>query len=213
MLNSIEEVVEALRQGQIVVLVDDEDRENEGDLVAAAELVTPEIINFMATHARGLICLCLTPERIEELDLKPMVEENTSRYETAFHTSIGAVEGTTTGISAHDRAKTVQVAADPGSKPQDLYRPGHIFPLRAREGGVLERAGHTEGSIELARLAGLQPAAAICEVMSEDGSMARLPELRAFAERHGLKITSIEKLIDYVRGHYAGAAANRETES
>jgi len=211
MLDPIEDVLEALRQGRIVVLVDDEDRENEGDLVAAAELATPEIINFMATHARGLICLCLTPERIAELDLKPMVADNTSRFETAFCTSIGLKKGTTTGISAYDRAATVRAAADPAATPEDFYRPGHVFPLRAREGGVFERAGHTEGSIELARLAGLRPAAVICEVMSEDGSMARLPELREFAQRHGLKITSIEQLIAYARGH--AAAANQEDAS
>lgn len=181
MLDSVETVVRDLAAGKLVILVDDERRENEGDLVVAAERATPEAINFMATHGRGLICLCLTGERIEQLGLKPMVEDNTSRFETAFCTSIGVKHGTTTGISAFDRSKTVLAAADPVMGPDDFYRPGHVFPLRARDGGVLERAGHTEGSVELARLAGFQPAAVICEIMADDGHMARMPQLRAFA--------------------------------
>ncbi|MFM1921526.1 MAG: hypothetical protein RLZZ303_3160 [Candidatus Hydrogenedentota bacterium] len=198
MLDSIESVVEDIRSGKMIILVDDERRENEGDLVLAAEQVTPEAVAFMAAQGRGLICLCLTPERIDALGLKPMVADNTSRYETAFHTSFGVAEGTTTGISAHDRAKGILAAVDPKTRPEDLYRPGHIFPLRAREGGVLERAGHTEGSVELARLAGLKPAAVICEIMRDDGHMARLPDLREFARKHGLKLTSIELLKQYL---------------
>lgn len=198
-LDSIDSVVGDLRQGKMIILVDDEGRENEGDLVVASEKITPEAVNFMATHGRGLICLCLTPERIDQLGLKPMAEENTSRYETAFYSSFGVLEGTTTGISAHDRAKAIAAAVNPATKPEDLYRPGHVFPLRAREGGVLERAGHTEGSIELARLAGLYPSAVICEVMGDDGHMARLPELRVFARKHGLKLTSIDLLKEYLR--------------
>jgi len=201
MLDSIESVVEDLRAGRMIILTDDERREDEGDLVLAAEHVTPEAIAFMATYGRGLICLCLTPERIQQLGLKPMVEDNTSRYETAFHTSFGVTEGTSTGISAHDRAKAIAAAVNPDTKPGDLYSPGHVFPLRAREGGVLERAGHTEGSVELARLAGLTPAAVICEIMRDDGHMARLPDLRIFAKKHGLKLTSIEMLKSYLSAH------------
>ena len=201
MPQSIPQVLEDLRQGKMIILVDDEDRENEGDLVIAAEKVTPEAINFMAKHARGLICLALTPERIAELQLPPMAPQNTSRFETAFHVSIEAASGVTTGISAADRAHTVKVAADPHSKPSDVVRPGHVFPLRAREGGVLVRAGQTEGSVDLARLAGLNPAAVICEIMNDDGTMARMPELRVFAKEHGLRICSVEAIIKYRRLH------------
>lgn len=197
----IPKILDELRAGRMVILVDDEDRENEGDIVIAAEMVSPEAINFMATHGRGLICLSLTPERIAELQLPPMTEENTSRFGTAFHVSIEAATGVSTGISVHDRARTVQVAVDPESRPEDLLQPGHVFPLRAREGGSLVRAGQTEGSVDLARLAGLNPSAVICEVMSEDGSMARFPELEVFAERHGLKICSVQDIIEYRRAH------------
>lgn len=201
MVSDILTILEELRKGRMIVLVDDEDRENEGDLVIAAEHVTPEAINFMATHGRGLICLALTPERIHQLDLPPMTKDNTSPFETAFHVSIEARTGVTTGISAHDRARTVQVAADPDCGPQDLVRPGHIFPLRAREGGVLVRTGQTEGSVDLCRLADLNPAAVICEVMQEDGSMARMPQLIPFAEKHGIKICTIESIVRYRRIH------------
>jgi 3,4-dihydroxy 2-butanone 4-phosphate synthase/GTP cyclohydrolase II len=197
----VPQVLEDLRQGKMIILVDDEDRENEGDLVIAAEKVTPEAINFMAKHARGLICLALTPERIAELQLPPMAPQNTSRFETAFHVSIEAATGVTTGISAADRAHTVRVASDPESKPADLVRPGHVFPLRAREGGVLVRAGQTEGSVDLARMAGMRPAAVICEIMNDDGTMARMPELREFARTHGLRICSVEAIIKYRRLH------------
>lgn len=199
MISPVPEIIEDIRLGRVVILVDDEDRENEGDLVVAAEKVTPEIINFMARHGRGLICLPLTGERIEQLELPPMTTENQSHYQTAFHVSIGAAQGITTGISAADRANTVLAAVKPDAKPADLVRPGHVFPLRARDGGVLVRAGHTEASVDLARLAGLTPAAVICEVMSEDGNMARLPELKAFAKTHGLKIGTIQALIEHRR--------------
>jgi 3,4-dihydroxy 2-butanone 4-phosphate synthase/GTP cyclohydrolase II len=198
-LSTIPEVLEDIRAGRLFILVDDEDRENEGDLVIAAEKITPEAINFMARYGRGLICLTLTPERIQQLNLPPMTAENSSTYQTAFHVSIGATRGVTTGISAYDRAKTIQVAIDPESKPADLSRPGHVFPLRAREGGVLVRAGHTEGSVDLTRLAGLTPAGVICEILNEDGTMARLPQLEIFAREHGLKIVSIRDLIRHRR--------------
>ena len=198
---SIPEILEELRAGRMVILVDDEDRENEGDLVIAAETITPEAINFMATHGRGLICLALTPERIEALDLPPMATKNTSRFETAFHVSIEAATGITTGISAQDRARTVQVAVNPDSAPSDLVRPGHIFPLRAREGGVLVRTGQTEGSVDLVRMAGLNCSAVICEVMNEDGTMSRMPQLEAFAAKHDIKICTIENIIKYRRTH------------
>lgn len=201
MLAPIPEILDELREGRMVILVDDEDRENEGDLVIAAENVTPEAINFMATHARGLICLSLTPDRIAELQLPPMTNENTSRFGTAFHVSIEAATGISTGISVHDRARTVQVAVDPKSQPEDLAQPGHIFPLRAREGGSLVRAGQTEGSVDLARMAGLNPSAVICEVMNEDGTMARLPQLEVFAKQHALKICSVQDIIEYRRTH------------
>ena len=196
--NTIEEAIEDVRSGQVVIVVDDEDRENEGDFVAAAEAITPEIINFMATHGRGLICAPITRRRCEQLDLELMVPKNTSIHETPFTVSVDLKgKGCTTGISASDRAKTVNALADPSTHPGDLARPGHIFPLRAREGGVLQRAGHTEASIDLARLAGLQPAGALVEIMNEDGSMARLPDLFSIAKRFDLKIISIEDLIAY----------------
>src|SRR5688500_15388455 len=194
---SIEEAAADLREGRMIIIVDDEDRENEGDLVCAAELVTPEHINFMATHARGLICMPLTEERCDELHLTMQVADNTSFLGTAFTVSIEARKGVTTGISAADRATTILTAVDPKTRPGDLARPGHIFPLRARPGGVLVRPGQTEASVDLARIAGLAPAAAICEVMNDDGTMSRLPQLREFASRHGLKIVSVADLIAY----------------
>ncbi len=195
--SEIPEVLEDLRQGKIIVVVDAEDRENEGDLVCAAEKVTPEIINFMAKYGRGLICLPLTAEKCDSLGLYPQTVDNTARFGTAFTVSIDAAEGISTGISAADRAKTIQVAIDDESKASDLVRPGHVFPLRTREGGVLVRAGQTEGSVDLMRLANLKPAGVICEIMNEDGSMARVPELLKFCEKHELKIVSIAKLIEY----------------
>lgn len=195
--NTIEEAIEDIKAGKMVIMVDDEDRENEGDLVCAAEKVTPEIINFMAKYGRGLICLALTPERCEELQLPLMAPESREPFGTAFTVSIDAREGITTGISAADRAHTIKVAIDPKTKPSDLVRPGHVFPLRARKGGVLKRAGHTEGSVDLARLAGLYPAAVICEIMNEDGTMARVPQLMEFARKFGLKIITIADLIKY----------------
>ena len=196
-LASIEEAVEDIRAGRMIIIVDDEDRENEGDLVCAAEKVTPEMINFMAMHGRGLICLPLTEERCDELQLFPQTSENTSSMGTAFTISIEAREGVTTGISAADRAKTILTAVDPASKPNDLARPGHVFPLRAKRGGVLVRVGQTEASVDMARIAGLIPAAVICEIMNDDGTMARLPELEKFAEKHDLKIISVADLVRY----------------
>lgn len=196
-LSPIPDVLAALQRGEIVVVVDDEGRENEGDLVVAADHATPEAINFMATHGRGLICLALTPERCQELDLPAMVQQNTDAHGTAFTVSIDAREGTTTGISAADRALTVARAIDPQSRPNDFRRPGHIFPLQARPGGVLRRAGHTEAAVDFARLAGLTPAGVICEVLNADGTMARLPHLLAFAREHGLLVTSVANLIAY----------------
>ncbi len=195
--NSIEDAIKDIRKGKFIILVDDEDRENEGDLVMAAEKVTPQAINFMAKHARGLICLALTPERCEELQLPQQAVENTATFGTAFTVSIDARKDITTGISAADRATTVHVAVDPKSKPGDLARPGHIFPLKAQKGGVLKRAGQTEGSVDLARLAGLQPAGVICEIMNEDGTMARVPELTRFAKAHKLKMVTVKALIEY----------------
>jgi 3,4-dihydroxy 2-butanone 4-phosphate synthase/GTP cyclohydrolase II len=195
--SEIAEVLEELRQGKMVVLVDAEDRENEGDLVCAAEKVTPEIINFMAKFGRGLICLPLTAEKCDSLGLYPQTVDNTARFGTAFTVSIDAAEGVSTGISAADRARTIQTAIGDNAKAADLARPGHIFPLRAREGGILVRAGQTEGAIDLMRLAGLKSAGVICEIMSEDGSMARVPQLLEFCEKHELKIASIAKLIEY----------------
>ena len=196
-LNPIEEAIEDIRAGKMVILVDDEDRENEGDLCMAAEKVTPEAINFMATHGRGLICLSLEDEQLSRLHLGMMVPdyENTATFGTAFTVSIEAREGVTTGISAADRAHTIQVAIQEDAKPTDIVRPGHVFPLRAREGGVLRRVGQTEGSVDLARLAGLRPAGVICEIMNDDGTMARLPDLAKYAEKHDLKIVAIRDLI------------------
>ena len=196
-LATIEEAARDIKNGKMIIIVDDEDRENEGDLVCAAEKVTPEIINFMITHARGLICLPLTEERCDELQLPPQTSENTSSMGTAFTISIEAREGVTTGISAADRAKTILTAVDVNSKPSDLARPGHIFPLRAKRGGVLVRVGQTEASVDMARIAGLNPSAVICEIMNEDGTMARLPELEIFAARHDLKIISVADLVRY----------------
>jgi 3,4-dihydroxy 2-butanone 4-phosphate synthase/GTP cyclohydrolase II len=193
----IEAALEDIRQGKMIILVDDEDRENEGDLTMAAELVTPEAINFMAREGRGLICLSLTEERADLLQLPLMVRENSSSFGTAFTVSIEARRGVTTGISAADRARTIQVAIDDDSGAIDLARPGHVFPLRAKKGGVMVRAGQTEGSVDLARLAGLKPAGVICEIMNDDGTMARMPELTVFAERHGLKIVTIADLVAY----------------
>ena len=197
MLNTISETIEDLKQGKMVLVVDDENRENEGDLTIAAEKITPEAINFMLLHARGIICLAITEERASELDLTPMVTNNTSNYETPFTVTIDARDSVTTGVSAIDRAKTILTAIDEDSTPSDLDRPGHVFPLTSRKGGVLVRAGHTEGAVDLARIAGLKPAAVICEVMNEDGSMSKLPELRKFAEKHDLKICTIADIIKY----------------
>ncbi len=195
--HSIEEALEDLRQGKMLILVDDEDRENEGDLVLAAEKATAEQINFMAKHARGLVCLAMRGEDLERLNVPMMVRDNTSRFHTAFTVSIEAAQGVTTGISAGDRARTIQVAIDPKSGPLDIVTPGHIFPLRAKDGGVLVRAGQTEGSVDLARLAGLHPSAVICEIMNDDGTMARMKDLRPYAELHGLRIVSVSDLIAY----------------
>lgn len=195
--DSIEDALKDVRDGKMIILVDDEDRENEGDLVIAADRVTPEAINFMAKHARGLICLALTPERVEELQLPPQAAENTASFGTAFTVSIDARHNITTGISAADRATTIRTATDPNTKPADLARPGHVFPLKAQKGGVLKRAGQTEGSVDLARLAGLVPAGVLCEIMNEDGTMARVPELAEFAKRHQLKMVTIKDLIEY----------------
>ena len=196
-LNTIEEAIEDIRKGKMVILVDDEDRENEGDLTMAAEAVTPEAINFMAKYGRGLICLSLTPERVEYLQLPLMTTDNTSSFGTAFTISVESKKGVTTGISAADRATTIKTAISPRSGPEDLARPGHVFPLRAKKGGVLQRAGQTEGSVDLARLAGLYPAGVICEVMNDDGTMARVPQLGEFAKKFGLKIVSVKDLIAY----------------
>ncbi|MGD8370435.1 MAG: bifunctional 3,4-dihydroxy-2-butanone-4-phosphate synthase/GTP cyclohydrolase II [Syntrophobacterales bacterium] len=197
----IAEALEEIRDGKMVILVDDEDRENEGDLCMAAEKATPEAINFMARYGRGLICLSLTEEKVEELQLPMMVSNNESRFGTAFTVSIEARLGVTTGISAADRATTILTAVDPGARPEDLVSPGHVFPLRARKGGVLVRTGQTEGSVDLARLAGLKPAGVICEVMKDDGTMARMPDLEIFAKEHGLKIVTIADIIEYRMRH------------
>ena len=196
---TVEEAIEDIRQGRFVVVVDAEDRENEGDLTIAAQFATPEAINFMATHARGLICLCLTPERCDELGLELMARENEKPLGTAFTVSVEAREGVTTGISAPDRSHTIQVAIDPSKSSHDLVRPGHVFPLRARAGGVLERSGQTEAAVDLSRLAGLNPAGVVCEIMNEDGTMARVPDLSAFCEQHGIKLLTIADLIEYRR--------------
>ena len=199
MFASIPEILDDLRAGKIIILVDDEDRENEGDFVVAAEKVTPEAINFMITHGRGLVCLAMTGERLDTLGIPPMTSQNRSRFGTAFYVSIEAAEGITTGISAYDRARTVQVAIAPDTTPTDLVQPGHIFPLRARTGGVLVRAGQTEGSVDLARIAGMSPAAVICEVINPDGTMARVPQLAELAQEHGLKMCSVESIIQWRR--------------
>ena len=200
-LSSIEVAIARFKAGLFVIIVDDEDRENEGDLCIPAELVTPEAINFMATHGRGLICLPMSGARLDDLRIPMMVSENTSSMGTAFTVSIEARRGVTTGISAKDRAHTIRTAIDPATRPEDLARPGHIFPLRAREGGVLVRAGQTEASVDLSKLAGLAPAAVICEIMDDDGTMARMPSLIAFGERHGIPIISVADLIAYRRHH------------
>jgi len=194
---SIPEAIEDFRQGKILVVVDDEDRENEGDLTIAAEKITPEAINFMATHGRGLICLSLDAEICRRLDLQPMSSVNTARFGTAFCEAIDAAEGTTTGISAYDRAHTIRVAMNPNTRPQDLARPGHVFPLRARPGGVLVRSGQTEAAVDLARFAGLSPGGVICEIMNQDGTMARVPQLLEFCRLYGLKMISVAELIRY----------------
>ncbi len=196
---TIEEAIEEIREGKFVVVVDAADRENEGDLTIAAQFATPEAINFMATHGRGLICLCLTEERCEELGLRPMTQNNETPYGTAFTISIEAREGVTTGISAQDRSRTVQVAIDPSKGSNDLVQPGHVFPLRARPGGVLQRAGQTEAAVDLARMAGLIPAGVVCEIMNEDGTMARVRDLVPYCERHGLKMITVADLIEYRR--------------
>ncbi len=194
---TVQKALSAIRDGGMVILVDDEDRENEGDLCCAADKITPELINFMASKGRGLICLTLTEQRLEELEIPMMVSQNTSQYETAFTVSIEARTGVSTGISAGDRARTVEVAVDPNTKPEDLARPGHIFPLRARDGGVLVRTGQTEGSVDLARMADCYPAGVICEIMNEDGTMARMPDLEKFAEEYDLPIVTIADMVQY----------------
>ena len=200
-ISPIEDIINDARNGRMFILVDHEDRENEGDLVIPAQMATPDAINFMATHGRGLICLSMPGERIDALGLPLMASHNSSRHETAFTVSIEAREGVSTGISAHDRARTVAVAIDAGKGAQDIATPGHVFPLRARDGGVLVRAGHTEAAVDISRLAGLNPSGVICEIMKEDGSMARLPDLVGFAQLHGLKIGTISDLIAYRRRH------------
>ena len=196
-LDRVEQGIEAIKKGEIIIIVDDENRENEGDFAMASELVTPEKINFMVKEGRGLVCLSMIEERLRQLDLKLMVSNNTSRLGTAFTVSIDAIEGTTTGISAFDRAKTIKVAIDDRTRPSDLAQPGHIFPLRAQKGGVLKRAGHTEAIVDIAKLAGLKPSGVICEIMDDDGSMARLPKLKKIAEKFNLRIISIKSLIEY----------------
>jgi 3,4-dihydroxy 2-butanone 4-phosphate synthase/GTP cyclohydrolase II len=198
---TIEEGIEDIREGRMVVVVDDEDRENEGDLTIAAQFATPDAINFMATHARGLVCLCLTEDRADELGLRPMTDHNEAPLGTAFTVSIEAREGVTTGISAADRSRTIQVAIHPDSDARDLVQPGHVFPLRARPGGVLERIGQTEAAVDLARLAGLNPSGVVCEVMNDDGTMARVRDLVPYCERHGLKMITVADLVEYRRRH------------
>lgn len=201
-LNTIEEAIEDIRKGKVIVVVDDEDRENEGDFIAAAELVTPEMINFMVTHGRGLVCVPITENRAKELDLKMMVDNNTVLHQTAFTVSVDLIgQGCTTGISVHDRSKTIKAITDDATKPEELGRPGHIFPLVAKKGGVLRRTGHTEASIDLSRLAGLKPMGILVEILNEDGSMARLPQLMRVAEKFDLKIISIEDLVAYRMKH------------
>jgi 3,4-dihydroxy 2-butanone 4-phosphate synthase/GTP cyclohydrolase II len=198
---TVEEAIEDIRQGKFVVVVDAADRENEGDLTIAAQFATPEAVNFMTKEARGLICLCLSEDRCDELGLRQMTERNETPYGTAFTISVEAREGVTTGISAPDRSRTIQVAVDPDARPEDLVQPGHIFPLRARDGGVLARAGQTEAAVDLARLAGLIPAGVVCEIMNEDGTMARVPDLIPYCRRHGLKLVTVADLIEYRRRH------------
>ncbi|QIE54257.1 3,4-dihydroxy-2-butanone-4-phosphate synthase [Pikeienuella piscinae] len=200
-ISPTEEIIEEARNGRMFILVDHEDRENEGDLVIPGQMATPDAVNFMATHGRGLICLAMTAERLDKLGLNLMSAQNQSRHETAFTVSIEAREGVTTGISAHDRARTIAVAIDSASGPADIATPGHVFPLRAKTGGVLVRAGHTEAAVDVARIAGLNPSGVICEIMNDDGSMARLPDLVAFAQRHNLKIGTISDLIAWRRRH------------
>lgn len=213
-LASVEEVIADFRAGKFCIVVDDEDRENEGDLTIAAAKTTPQAINFMATYGRGLICLALTQQRLDDLHIPLMVREsnNTARYGTAFTVSVDARDGITTGISAYDRAHTIQVAIDPASTPEDLAIPGHIFPLRARDGGVMVRAGQTEASVDLARLAGLPPAGVICEIMNDDGTMARLPQLEVMAQKHDIKIISVAKIIEYRRKHETFVRRETQTE-
>jgi 3,4-dihydroxy 2-butanone 4-phosphate synthase/GTP cyclohydrolase II len=210
-LASVERAMDAMREGRMVIMVDDEDRENEGDLVCAAEHITPEKVTFMARSGCGLICLTLTEERADELDLPPMVSDNTSSFGTGFTVSIDAKEGVSTGISAADRAHTIRLSVEPATKPSDLARPGHIFPLRARKGGVLVRTGQTEGSVDLARLAGLNSAAVICEIMKEDGTMARMPDLTEFAKQHDLPIVSVADIVRYRMRHES--LVERESEA
>jgi 3,4-dihydroxy 2-butanone 4-phosphate synthase/GTP cyclohydrolase II len=214
-ISGVEEIIDEARNGRMFILVDHEDRENEGDLVIPAQMATPAAINFMATHGRGLICLAMTQARADALGLHLMSPRNASRHETAFTVSIEAREGVTTGISAGDRARTIAVAIDPTKGPADIATPGHVFPLRAKDGGVLVRAGHTEAAVDISRLAGLNPAGVICEIMNEDGTMARLPDLVAFAQRHGLKIGTISDLIAYRRRHdnLVRASAERRVTS
>jgi 3,4-dihydroxy 2-butanone 4-phosphate synthase/GTP cyclohydrolase II len=197
----VAEILEEIRNGKMVIVCDDEDRENEGDLTMAAELVTPDDINFMASHGRGLICLPMSPHMIERLRLPEIQKHNAPRMDTAFTASIDAADGISTGICASDRARTIRVAADPESGPEDLVMPGHIFPLRARPGGIIERRGQTEAAVDLARLAGFEPAGAICEVMKEDGTMARVPDLEGFSERHGIKMVTVEQIVGYRNNH------------
>ena len=211
-ISSIEEIIEDARNGRMFILIDHEDRENEGDLVIPAQMATPDAINFMATNGRGLICLALTSERVDQLGLELMSTNNSSRHETAFTISIEAREGVTTGISAHDRARTVAVAIDASKGMMDIATPGHVFPLRARSGGVLVRAGHTEAAVDISRLAGLNSSGVICEIMNEDGTMARLPELIGFAQKHGLKIGTISDLIAYRRRHDNLVRASDQTK-
>ena len=211
-ISSIEEIIEDARNGRMFILIDHEDRENEGDLVIPAQMATPDAINFMATNGRGLICLALTSERVDQLGVELMSTNNSSRHETAFTISIEAREGVTTGISAHDRARTVAVAIDASKGMTDIATPGHVFPLRARSGGVLVRAGHTEAAVDISRLAGLNSSGVICEIMNEDGTMARLPELIGFAQKHGLKIGTISDLIAYRRRHDNLVRASDQTK-
>lgn len=209
---SVEQAVRAVKKGKLIIIIDDEDRENEGDLMVAAEKVTPEVINFMSKHGRGLICLPLTKKRLKELDLPLMVRDNTARFETAFTVSIDGRKGIATGISAHDRAKTILTAIDPKTHPSDLARPGHVFPLEAKDGGVLERAGQTEATVDITRFAGLRPAGVICEIMNEDGTMARMPQLEAFSQAHNIPILTIADLIKYRMKHERLVKKVEETE-